>query len=404
MSKFQNKYITPILFISVVFLTTFTLRAADFENKTVDFQVMLRVFIYAVTVIFLSPNLIKKISTIFSQQTALCLFFFYSTIYGIVFLNFYSLYAILTHISILFIVHVCWVRLGYRLYGYYYFAIILICLVSLFLYYLFPDISRFNYWEDGSYIQSTRMSGSVGHPNALGFLLATGLLTYLGLDIWKSKSFLVRYSFIVLIFGLWLTNSKTSIFTIIVCASFLYCAKKSLIKTYLVSLLILFITILLLVSFFPHALKILIFSASRSGDFEEIFTMTGRTNIWNVVVDLIKNNIIFGYGFASSSQVISSYASLVGFNVSHAHSLYLNLLLTSGLIGVVLSAWFFVVNMRFFLRNNLYFEFSSILMILIVGLTEAIIFGSIATLAFVFLMITVSRRIPGRDIFTKNRI
>jgi exopolysaccharide production protein ExoQ len=75
---------------------------------------------------------------------------------------------------------------------------------------------------------------------------------------------------------------------------------------------------------------------SRSGNIEEVSSMTGRTNIWHAVLQLSAERPWAGYGYASSIFVLPEHERLVGFSVGHAHNLILQLLLTTGWTGVVL--------------------------------------------------------------------
>jgi O-antigen ligase len=92
-----------------------------------------------------------------------------------------------------------------------------------------------------------------------------------------------------------------------------------------------------------------------------------------------------GYGYASSVFVLPQYASEIGFTTSHAHNLMLQLLLTTGWIGVIL---FTLAIMGVALRAIVYRDrvaFAMTAFVLLNGITESSGFTTLAnicTLAF----------------------
>ncbi|NJM34534.1 MAG: O-antigen ligase family protein [Rhodomicrobium sp.] len=73
---------------------------------------------------------------------------------------------------------------------------------------------------------------------------------------------------------------------------------------------------------------------SRSGDLQEITSMTGRSEIWTAVPKIVERQSWTGFGYASSIVIIPQHEREIGFLTSHAHNLILQLLLTTGWIGV----------------------------------------------------------------------
>jgi exopolysaccharide production protein ExoQ len=75
-------------------------------------------------------------------------------------------------------------------------------------------------------------------------------------------------------------------------------------------------------------------------------TLTGRTEIWRVVWQLVESNFWFGYGWnawALGNPVGDSLRSALGFNVTHAHNGYLNVALELGIVGLALLVWLLVL-------------------------------------------------------------
>jgi len=69
---------------------------------------------------------------------------------------------------------------------------------------------------------------------------------------------------------------------------------------------------------------------------------TGRPIIWLEIIELINQKIWFGYGTNQSSNFIESYIKISSFDYRSlaSHNLYLELILASGLFGLVLFAIF----------------------------------------------------------------
>ena len=75
-------------------------------------------------------------------------------------------------------------------------------------------------------------------------------------------------------------------------------------------------------------------------------TLTGRTEIWRVVWQLVESNFWFGYGWnawALGNPVGDSLRSALGFNVTHAHNGYLNVALELGIVGLALLVWLLIL-------------------------------------------------------------
>jgi O-antigen ligase len=119
---------------------------------------------------------------------------------------------------------------------------------------------------------------------------------------------------------------------------------------------------------------------SRSGDISEITSMTGRSDIWAAIPKLIEGRVWIGFGYGSSIFVIPAHEAEVGFLTSHAHNLMLQLLLTTGWIGVGL----FTISFLLAGLRAAYFADRTILLLLgfviLNGITESSAFSSVANI------------------------
>ena len=72
-------------------------------------------------------------------------------------------------------------------------------------------------------------------------------------------------------------------------------------------------------------------------DSEETLTFTGRTSIWDTAMKFIGWRPILGYGYNSFwiPPHIRAFSDTMGWNISDAHSVYLDQLLSTGLVGLI---------------------------------------------------------------------
>ena len=106
---------------------------------------------------------------------------------------------------------------------------------------------------------------------------------------------------------------------------------------------------------------------TRSGDVDEIYNLTGRTEHWGEIVALIADNPFTGYGHGCSRFVAWG----------HAHNLILNVAVTTGLIGVACIVGLLLILGIDFLRGPNMFADLIFLYILIRGVTTSPLFNPI---------------------------
>lgn len=118
-------------------------------------------------------------------------------------------------------------------------------------------------------------------------------------------------------------------------------------------------------------------SLSRTGLEGEIFTLTGRTDLWAAAWELITERPFFGWGFNGTEERLSMMigADFYGAPVN-PHQMFLHLALGLGLVGVIPALFFISDRLIQFIRkpdllNDLLFLF-----ILINGMAEIDLFGT----------------------------
>lgn len=125
---------------------------------------------------------------------------------------------------------------------------------------------------------------------------------------------------------------------------------------------------------------------NRSQSVEELFSGTGRTEIWATVFERIFDNginLIFGHGYGMSRFIINTGNTAPFFFAFHAHNGMLEILLATGLAGIISFLTFSFYGMKWIVKynslRNIYSEdliiraIIVISMVLIQSLTEATI-------------------------------
>lgn len=131
---------------------------------------------------------------------------------------------------------------------------------------------------------------------------------------------------------------------------------------------------------------------SRSGNSEEITSGTGRSEIWAVVINLIKENFFLGYGNASGLQILDEHASEVGFKVATTHNLALQLFLNAGFISFITFVIALLLKTYTAFKNKNDFIISGLIFIMIIGLSESVAFQGVANTSTVALALIFAVR------------
>ena len=117
---------------------------------------------------------------------------------------------------------------------------------------------------------------------------------------------------------------------------------------------------------------------SRSGKIEEIYNLTGRTEVWGFVLGEIARSPVIGYGYGCSRYVLARYpgSSSDNFQPRHAHNLWLDVAVATGLIGVFLYGGMVLQQLIGFVRSPSAFPDIALIVVLVAGNTEPVLFGA----------------------------
>jgi O-antigen ligase len=225
---------------------------------------------------------------------------------------------------------------------------------------------------EGVYLNE-RFRGLTGNPNGLGMIamFSFGIITLIEKrkDIIFKKTFLaLKILFFYIIF---ITGSRTAFFSVLF-FQLIFIFHKYRLFLYIFMLIFVFCFL-----FSDYILNSSYFNNFLSLDFLRINTLTnasGRTDVWPVAWEEIKNSPFLGNGILYDDYFMKDYVSInIGENASRHWSgvwnSYLSLLLDVGIIGSIAYAYFWIQAFRKSHYKNLAIAF--VFMCLISGFTES---------------------------------
>ena len=107
---------------------------------------------------------------------------------------------------------------------------------------------------------------------------------------------------------------------------------------------------------------------SRSGEINELLTLTGRSFIWDFTLHQIAEAPVLGHGHNSAEAIFLERFQY--FTVTHAHNLILQALFSIGMIGTLFLVTILVIQVRMFLTSPELFRDVMLVTLLVSGITE----------------------------------
>lgn len=374
------------LFVAV-FLMQAVFRIRGYEDKDVDFQVILKIAVWATVAgvaALHARRWLEQLLTPFNLPCVLFLVWMVAT--ALVSPN--PVYTLVSAFTVIACVVFCAYMFSrfepVEVFTTIVLAIVAFCFISIIVYFAIPEFGRYVYWLNEEKFVSGRLAGIAGSANNMALIAAFALVV---IGLYAREFHRIHWAFapvsaIICGAALVMTNSRTPLAMTVAILFMTYALTwgRLHLALLLVSIGLVAASILL-----PVSDEILLKIVSRSGGADELTSLTGRTEIWYTVLKLVEQRPWTGYGYASSVFVLPEHANAVGFATSHAHNLALQLLLTTGWTGFILFMLTVLgIAARAILHGNRVM-FAMLAFVLLNGITESSGFTTLAnicTLAF----------------------
>ncbi len=370
-----HQHLTQALLFLNSFLMIAVFRARTFGTTALDFQILLKFGLALFTIAYALyyfrywGHRLLKIDGVF--YIPLILWFFVTCLYAPS--PVYSIAAVVSILApTLLLYHAASLLDFKQILVPLIWACTLITFISLIVFYVNPSFGASKEWVDGMRAPSGRISGITGQANTMGYVTAFACVIILCYRLYFASDMPKIY---YLAFALNLTvqimsNSRTSLIAMILAfgLAFLY-------KATYTRLAFLFAGIcgaILFVAFVDIESFLTLFS--RSGNIEEITTGTGRTEIWAQVLEKWSERPVFGWGYGSSGFIMPKFAHAT----PHAHNFFLQVLFTTGWVGIALLIPLLIVKSYYILKFQDTFKLTLFVFFIIHGLTEVSAFQGVA--------------------------
>ncbi|MEM9277344.1 MAG: O-antigen ligase family protein [Pseudomonadota bacterium] len=386
-----KQFISLVLLVFAVFILEAVFRVRDYSDKSVDWQVLLKALSLLALLGLAMLRINDTLPAVINPTRVVWFVFFawicFSAIYAPnVAYGFFGAFSLFSfYLFLLFVfrnfdeTHVILALIA---------AIFLFCLVSLLVYFALPDFGRMKIWYGNEQVTSNRLSGIGGNANTAGrqAALALLLLVLYAKELKALNRHIVPAVAVVAGLALLLSNSRTSMALLFVILWFLWFCNKQRWGMFLVSLLVGIFSLPLVFLFGETILA----AISRSGDISEITTGTGRSYIWSVVVQLIAERPWLGWGYGSTLFILPEYSGDIRHTAPHAHNMILQILVTTGFVGLALFALALFIRLFDAWRARNRTVLAMMAFVLLNGLTEASAFAGVANSATLALMIAIA--------------
>jgi len=393
-----NRFATLAHLFLVVFLMHAVFRIRDYQDKDVDFQVLIKIGVWVTAAAIAMVN-IRRWIELLRNPVNLPAFFFLIWLFVTALVSPNPNYTLVSSFTIFAcVVYSAYLFTKFRaeeVFATIVVSIVVFCAISIVVYFAIPEFGRYTYWQNEERFVSTRLAGIAGSANNMALVAAFGLVVT-GLyarDFHRMNRLFVPVSILLCGAALLMTNSRSPLVMalLIVLAAYAFKVKRLYAGLFLLSA-----GVLLFAALIPFGQDFLLKAVSRSGNAAEVTSFTGRTEIWYAVLKLVEMQPLTGFGYASSVFVLPQHTNEVGFATSHAHNVVLQLLLTTGWTGIIL---FTLAIVGVALRAVIYRDrvaFGMMAFVLLNGITESSGFMTLANVCSLAFGIALSLPVPAK--------
>lgn len=377
-----NRFATLAHLFATIFLMHAVFRIREYSDKDVDFQVLIKIGVWISVAAIATIHARRWIHLLMRPvNIPWVLFLVWLFVTALVAPKpVYTLVSAFTVFSsVIFAAYIFNKHEPVEIFATIVAAIAVFSAVSIVVYFVLPEFGHYVYWYNEERFVSPRLAGIAGSANNMALVAAFGLVAtgLYAAEFHRINRFFAPVSAAICVVALLMTQSRTP-FAMALVILFMHYFLNS--RRLYAALFVASAGMVLLAALIPMGQETLLKAVSRSGDISEVTSFTGRTEIWYAVLKLAELHPWMGYGYASSVFVLPEHMSEVGFLTSHAHNLLLQLLFTTGWIGVVL---FLLSIAGMTLRALVYRDsitFSMMAFVLLNGITESSGFTTLANI------------------------
>jgi exopolysaccharide production protein ExoQ len=280
------------------------------------------------------------------------------------------------------------------------FACGLLTVTAAVLYVVAPSIAVAQL-EGGS---TPRLAGLTGSPNNLGRVASLGLLFIFFavqqrlIRLWRLDIALIAISCLACLALSW---SRTSIAALIISILVVKLRRRPWL---LLGAAVLTLTAFLLLLVSDFNWNNLVKLISRRGSIEELLTFTGRTAIWDFNWQKFLQQPIIGYGYGATKLLLpAGFRTYFGWTTTSAHSMILQAIVTTGLVGGLFVIATLIWQLKAFFRQPADFPDAIFVYVVLSGLLEAGAVGVAPNmLTFIWVMSLAIPRSPQFNSCTKQ--
>jgi exopolysaccharide production protein ExoQ len=370
------------LAVVIIAVESANFRYREYADKTIDLQVALKLAGLVLLYLLSLPSILRCIRA--GMPNAILLWLLFLTY--LVFTSTYAVspsYSLVASASMLggfcYLLHVLEVYGRQRLLWVIALTSLILCLASIATYFAAPSFGRMSDWIGKAYIVTWRLQGVFGSSNAAGVSGAFALLIVTQFLPIRRQSPLFWLMLVAFVFCFLMSNNRMAIVAVVFAYGIVFLTRGNITGKSVLVLLAISTT----VAGFLIAGDLLLESVTRSGSSEEVLSATGRTRIWAVVLELWQESPLFGYGYTSSQHILPSHP-LLFVAAAHAHNMYLEVLFSSGLIGLALLVAGLLSTLWIALTRHAFKEAALIAFFALYGMTEPIFNSLVGFPAFAF--------------------
>jgi O-antigen ligase len=241
-------------------------------------------------------------------------------------------------------------------------------LIAWLLYWWMPELGVYMEATGVQGLEIARMHG-MGHPNALG--RSASIFALICLAGYRQRHFSWPLAAWGVVFGwvtIWASLSRTAL---VACLLSILVFHRALFRHRWVlvgfgPLCLLVVAGLIFIDSYYGLEQVttrVLTNASKTGDADEIFSVTGRTEIWAYSWQLIKDRPWLGYGSGTSPLLLQDYSH-------QTHNILLNPMLSLGVGGGMIVGLWLLLNAVWALKTEVHAVSAICIFILISGVTE----------------------------------